>query len=61
MERNAVIVFFAENKALIFAALFAMSEVLAEVPSIKSNSVFQLVYNVLKGGKNADRDNPKPN
>lgn len=37
-----------ENKAIVFGLLFAISEVLALVPSIKSNSVFTLVVNVLK-------------
>lgn len=32
----------------IVIALLAISEVLAYVPSLKSNSVFQLVVNILK-------------
>jgi hypothetical protein len=36
------------NKVVILGFLFALSEVLALIPSIKSNSVFQLVVNVLK-------------
>ena len=40
--------FIIENKALILGALFAISEVLAVVPSIKSNSVFGIIYNALK-------------
>ena len=34
--------------AMIFGALFAVSEVVAMSP-LKSNSVFQLVFNFLKG------------
>ena len=34
--------------AVIFGALFALSEALALIPSIKANSVFQFVYNVLR-------------
>lgn len=36
------------NKFVIIGFLFALSEVLALVPSIKANSVFTLVYNALK-------------
>lgn len=36
------------NKVAILGFLFALSEVLALIPSIKSNSVFTLVVNVLK-------------
>jgi hypothetical protein len=39
------------NWALIVSALFAVSELLALIPAVKSNSVFQLVYNALKGMK----------
>lgn len=31
----------------IFVALFALSEALASIPAIKSNSIFQLVYQLL--------------
>lgn len=34
--------------ASVFAALFAVSEVLTFIPSIKSNGVFQLAYKLLK-------------
>lgn len=36
------------NWGLIVTVLFGLSEVLALVPGIKSNSVFQLIYNFLK-------------
>lgn len=36
------------NAALIFAALFAFSEVLAQIPQIKANSIFQLFYSSIK-------------
>lgn len=32
----------------VVVALFAVSEALALIPSVKANSVFQLVYNTLK-------------
>lgn len=50
--------FLTENYMMILGALLAISEVLALIPSIKSNSVFTLVVNVLKtfGGK---KDIPK--
>lgn len=31
----------------IFAALFSLSEALAQIPSIKANSVFQLIHGLL--------------
>lgn len=36
------------NKVVIVGFLFALSEVLALIPSVKANSVFQVVVNVLK-------------
>ena len=33
----------------IFAVLFAISEMIALIPGVKSNSIFQLIYNWLKG------------
>jgi len=32
----------------IFAVLFGLSEVIALIPGVKSNSVFQLIFNTLK-------------
>ena len=32
----------------ILGALLALSEVLALIPSVKSNSIFQLLWNILK-------------
>ena len=37
-----------ENKAVVLGLLFAISEVLALIPNIKSNSVFEFIYNALK-------------
>ena len=37
-----------EKWTLIFAALFAVSEALALIPSLKANSVFQAVFGLLK-------------
>lgn len=39
--------FIVENKTVILGFLFALSEVLA-LTGLKSNSVFQLIYNGLK-------------
>ena len=36
------------NKMVIVGFLLALSEVLALIPSIKSNSIFQLIGNLLK-------------
>jgi hypothetical protein len=32
------------NAAVIFGVLFALSEALALIPSVKANSVFQLIF-----------------
>lgn len=37
-----------ENVTMFFVVLFGISESLAVIPSVKSNSVFQWVFNVLK-------------
>lgn len=39
--------FLIENKAPILGFLFAFSEVLALIPSVKANSVAQLVFNLI--------------
>lgn len=40
--------FILENTTLILAALLAVSEVLAQIPSVKANSIFQLLFGWLK-------------
>jgi hypothetical protein len=43
-----------DKLTMIFGVLFAVSEALALIPALKSNSIFTLVFNVLKtlaGGK----------
>ena len=37
-----------DKLVLILGVLFGLSEVLAMIPGIKSNSVFQMIYNSLK-------------
>lgn len=37
-----------ENVTLIFAALFAVSEVLSLIPAVKANGVMQFVFGVIK-------------
>lgn len=49
--------FITENWMAIVVALLAISEVLALIPSIQSNSIFQLIYNALKGI--VKKDEPK--
>lgn len=39
--------FIIANKAIILAAVLALSEVLALIPSVKSNSIFEVVVKVL--------------
>ena len=36
------------TSAVVFGALFAISEVIALIPGVKSNSIFQLVTEALK-------------
>jgi hypothetical protein len=51
--------FTTENILIILGALLALSEVLALIPGIKSNSVFQLIVNIVKKVK--EFLSPKPN
>lgn len=37
-----------ENKAVVFGFLFALSEVLALIPALKANSVFEMAVGILK-------------
>ena len=37
-----------DNKAIILGVLWGVSEALASIPSVKANSIFQLVVNALK-------------
>lgn len=39
-----MIQFITDNKSAILAAALAISEILASVPSIKANSIFQLIF-----------------
>ncbi len=48
-----VIAFVTTNQASIYLALFFLSEILALVPAIKANSIFQLVFGWIKGKKPA--------
>jgi hypothetical protein len=40
--------FIIENKAIILGALFAISEVLALIPSVKSSGVFDFIFRTLQ-------------
>lgn len=37
-----------ENKVVVVAALFFLSEVIGMVPTIKASGVFQAIYNAIK-------------
>lgn len=43
-----IIAWLQANSGMIFGVLFGLSETLALIPSIKSNSVFQLIFNFLQ-------------
>ncbi len=43
--------FLQSNSAIILGALLGLSEVLALIPSVKANSIFQLIYNFLVSEK----------
>ena len=47
----SVIAFIAANKFVIVCFLFSLSEVLALIPKVKANSVFQAISNGLKSLK----------
>lgn len=40
--------FIIANKAVILGCLWALSESLASIPQVNANSVFQLVFGILK-------------
>ena len=46
-----MIQFITENKAVLLGAALALSELLALIPSVKANSIFQLVFGWLKSSK----------
>lgn len=43
--------FIQDNAAVLFAAALAVSEVLALIPAVKANSLFQLIFGWLKKSK----------
>lgn len=45
----SLVTYFTSHQAVIYGVLFAMSEALAFIPGISANSVFQMVFNFLKG------------
>ena len=40
--------FIVDNWGAIATALFAISEVIANIPAVKANSLFQMLYGLLK-------------
>lgn len=45
----AFVTWFVAHQALVYGVLFGVSEALAVIPGIQANSIFQVVYNFLKG------------
>lgn len=45
--------FLIDNKVPVLAGLFFLSEILALVPSIKANSVFQMIFGLISKAKDA--------
>lgn len=43
-----IMAFLAQNSAIIFGFLFALSEIIGLIPSVKASGVFQAIYNFLK-------------
>ena len=43
-----MIEFITQNKTQVLAAVLALSELLALIPALKSNSIVQLIFNTLK-------------
>jgi len=43
-----MIQFITDNGTVILAVLFGISELLANIPSVKANSIFQLIFGWLK-------------
>jgi hypothetical protein len=43
-----VFAFFAANKVVLLAFALALSEVMALIPGVKSNSIYELFVNVIK-------------
>lgn len=48
---SALLALIVANKAAILGVLFGLSEGLAYIPSVKANSVFQLIFGWLSANK----------
>ncbi len=48
---SGILAWLQANGSMVFACLFGISEALAVIPGIASNSIFQLIYNTLKALK----------
>ena len=46
---ESIIAFLVANSVIILGCLLAVSEALALIPALKSNSVFTLIVNLIKG------------
>jgi hypothetical protein len=45
---DQIVKFFSDYGTMIMGFLFFLSEALAEIPQVKANSLFQLVFGLLK-------------
>jgi hypothetical protein len=45
---ETIIYFIVDNKTVIVSILFGISELLALDPKVKSNGIFQMIYNSLR-------------
>lgn len=54
-----MIQFIIDNKVIILGFLFALSEILALIPSVKANSIFQLILGLLQKAQPQAVEAPK--
>jgi hypothetical protein len=55
-----ILLFLKVHSSEVFALLFALSELLANIPSVASNSVFQLIFSFLKAKEGVPVVPPAP-
>jgi hypothetical protein len=55
-----ILLFLQVHSAEVFALLFALSELLANIPSVAHNSVFQLIFSFLKAKEGVPVVPPAP-
>lgn len=47
-QTSGILSFISQNATLLFAVLWGLCETLSLIPSIKSNSIFTLIFNTVK-------------